>query len=398
MTWVLAPIAAALWVLAANRLRSAPASAAQRLMTATVTSFALTVTLKVPLVRHGVTAVGGQPADIVSDHLATMSVQVLILLFVREISGRGLTRRTITVLATLTLTCTTGLLLVMGPTYEAMTYSSSALTYPWAWPWVCYWSLTIVFGLWAFGTGAAFYWRYSRRVQPQGEALGVVLIAVGTSIALLVTVLRACIVISAPLEGMRIWEGWALPTALAAVTVLLMVVVAGLASKTVTTWPARRRTWRGQRESVSALEPLWKDLTSAIPNITLDHRALAPLAGIYSSQRDKLYRRMIEINDGLLALTSYTSAPLWRQAMDQALATGEAPGRARVVADAVTLRLALRNYRDRSPVVQASTHLVTEQSGDFSTEVDRLSDLATTTARCPLTARITERLLEMETT
>lgn len=397
MTWVLAPIAAALWVVAASRARAPSTSDAQRLMTATVTFFALAVTLNVPAVARAVVALGGERTLLIVDHLAVMAVEALILLFVREINGRGLARRTIAALIALTLSATTALLLVAGPTQEAMRYSTSLQEHPWAWPWVGYWSITIAFGLWAFTTGAAFYWRSVREPHAPAEALGVALIAVGVSIALLITVLRACIVISAPLEGMRLWQGWSIPLALSAVWVLFLVVVGGLVAKTAATWPARQRTWRLQREAVTTLEPLWKALTSVVPNITLDNRVLASVAGVRMSQRDKLYRRTIEINDGLLALTSYTSAPRWQQAMDQALATGQTPSSAAVVADAVALRLALHSYRERCPVEQSHA-LVTKRSGDFSTEVERLSALARAVTRCPLTAGITADLLEMENT
>lgn len=397
MTWVLALLAVTLWAVAISRLYASSTSRSQQLMTATVTAFALSATLNVAAVGRAVVAVGGEQTLIVADHIAFLAVEALILLFVREISGRGLARRTIVVLVALTLAATTALLLVVGPTEEAMKYTNSLREHPWAWPWLGYWSITTIFALWAYGTGAVFYWRSTRQVRARAEALGVVLIAVGVTIALLINVLRACVVISAPLEEMKVWRGWSASLTLGAGTVLSVAVVGGLVIKTVVTWPARQRAWRLQREAVTALEPLWKVLTSVIPNITLDNRALTSLSGLRMSQRSRLYRRTIEINDGLLALGSYASAPLRQQARDQALATGEQASSAEVIADAVAVRLALRSYRERSPV-QRCHDLVAKRPGGFSTEVERLSALAQAMAHCPLTARITGRLLEMEST
>ena len=397
MTWVLAPTAIALWALTLSRLRASATSRAQSVMTATVLALAAAVTLNVPAIWQAVITAGGEPVAIVADHVLTMTVQTLILLFVHEITGRGLTTRAIVGAAAVAVAVSTTALLILGPTSAAMLYKNAVQHHPAGWPWLAYWSATIAFGFWAFGSGARFYWRYPRQAGERGEALGFVLIGVGTTIALLLTVLRAGVLISAPLRQLRIWGGWAESTAFALGAVLSVIIAAGLMAKPTASWLARVKTWRDHRRSVADLEPLWAALTAAVPNIALDQRAMASLMGARLSPHDRLYRRMIEVNDGLLALAPYTSAPLWRDALDQALANGETRQRAHVVADTVALHVALARYRARSPVAQTSRHLVTRQADDFSAEIQRLSELARASTHCPLTAQITtQQMREME--
>lgn len=397
MSWALAPMAAVLWALAFSRLRVKDASRAQKLMTATVLLLAATVTLFIPVVSDALSAVAGTPVADASSHLLAMAVETLILLFVREIRGAGVGPLVIVGIALAAAGASTALL-VAGVMSEATTYEASAQVYPWSWPWVSYWSITSAFDLWAFSAGARFYWRYPRQAALGSESLGLLLIGVGTTIALFLSMLRAGAVITAVLGQDHIWDGWAAALASVLIAALVVAVVAGLMSKAALSWPARWRAWRAQRRSLADLEPLWHTLTSAVPNITLDQRAVVSLTGTRLSQRDRLYRRVIEINDGLLALAPYTSALLWQQVFDRARTAGQPARQAQVVADAVALEASLARYRAGSPAAQASTHLVTRQPADFSAEVQRLSALAQASSCQPHKAQVTQRPREMEST
>ncbi|MET9690298.1 MAB_1171c family putative transporter [Streptomyces sp. NPDC006514] len=88
-----------------------------------------------------------------------------------------------------------------------------------------------------------------------------------------------------------------------AVAVLLITV--GLTLPALL-WPLsqlRRRRW--ERNSFTALEPLWREVASAVPEVVLDPG---------STDADThdldfhLHRRVIEINDGVLALRRYRQA------------------------------------------------------------------------------------------
>ena len=396
MTWLYPTVALALWALVIARARASSTSTAQRLMSATVVFLAANVTLRVPVVWEAVGDVAGGAFAIGCKHLLTMTTETLILLFVREVHGRGISRRAIVATALAAGAAITALLFVVEPTDAALTYEGYARLYTSSWSWMAYWSITVAFGLWAFTAGARFYWRYQHQAGRGADGLGFLLIGLGTSIAALITALKACVVLSALLGRMSLWDGWAIKVAPLMIAALVLAVVAGLVSKSTA---ARWARWRARGEhlrSLSVLEPLWQTLTRAVPNITLDHRAMASLTGRHLSAHDKLYRRVIEINDGLLVLAPYTSAPLWQEALERAHASGEPAQQARVIADTVALHASLTNYRAHLQAASSTAHLVTRQSGDFSAEVDRLSLLARASRCCPLTAHITQQMLERE--
>ncbi|MEV6953671.1 MAB_1171c family putative transporter [Streptomyces sp. NPDC051183] len=90
-----------------------------------------------------------------------------------------------------------------------------------------------------------------------------------------------------------------------AVAVLLITV--GLTLPALL-WPLsqlRRRRW--ERNSFAALEPLWREVTSAVPEVVLDPGSTEAEADAHDLDFH-LHRRVIEINDCVLALRRYRQA------------------------------------------------------------------------------------------
>ncbi|MFI1945855.1 MAB_1171c family putative transporter [Streptomyces virginiae] len=90
-----------------------------------------------------------------------------------------------------------------------------------------------------------------------------------------------------------------------AVAVLLITV--GLTLPALL-WPLsrlRRRRW--ERTSFRALEPLWREVTAAVPEVVLDPGHAETGADTHDLDFH-LHRRIIEINDGVLALRPYRRA------------------------------------------------------------------------------------------
>ncbi|MGW2582124.1 MAB_1171c family putative transporter [Streptomyces virginiae] len=90
-----------------------------------------------------------------------------------------------------------------------------------------------------------------------------------------------------------------------AVAVLLITV--GLTLPALL-WPLsrlRRRRW--ERTSFRALEPLWREVTAAVPEVVLDPGHAETGADTHDLDFH-LHRRVIEINDGVLALRPYRRA------------------------------------------------------------------------------------------
>ena len=93
-----------------------------------------------------------------------------------------------------------------------------------------------------------------------------------------------------------------------------LLVLVGATLPTLLTWLGRYRRYR-------RLGPLWRDLYRADPAIALDPPAV-PDAFAVVRLRLRLYRRVIEIRDGLLALRPYRDPVVAAAARDRATRAG----------------------------------------------------------------------------
>ncbi|MGW1767901.1 MAB_1171c family putative transporter [Streptomyces sp. NPDC002073] len=100
---------------------------------------------------------------------------------------------------------------------------------------------------------------------------------------------------------------WAVPFA-------LLSGALGIGGASLTAWAARPPRRRGARRSHRRIRPLWSALCTAHPRIALDAR---PPGGRFSlplrTGEFALYRRVIEVHDGRMALRGHVHplAPLW---------------------------------------------------------------------------------------
>ncbi|MGW4031697.1 MAB_1171c family putative transporter [Streptomyces sp. NPDC004838] len=127
---------------------------------------------------------------------------------------------------------------------------------------------------------------------------------------------------------------------------------------------ARRRRW--EIRSFEALGPLWHDLSTAMPEIVLS----AADAGREASGDSDflLQRRVIEINDGILALRPYCTTNV-RRAAQRTVDAGTEQGAALV--EAVVIRAALTALRSGhlvGEVFSPSTEEVCSRAGDLRAE------------------------------
>ncbi|MFA3873021.1 MAB_1171c family putative transporter [Streptomyces sp. MMCC 100] len=100
---------------------------------------------------------------------------------------------------------------------------------------------------------------------------------------------------------------------------------------------ARRRRWEVQ--SFEALDPLWQDLSTAMPHIILSP---ARTEDVSTDSDFLLQRRVIEISDGVLALRPYRSREV-QEAVQDTVDAGTAHGAATV--EAAILRAALADRK-----------------------------------------------------
>ncbi|MEV4436703.1 MAB_1171c family putative transporter [Streptomyces sp. NPDC049555] len=187
--------------------------------------------------------------------------------------------------------------------------------------------------------------RYGRVAGRQWLRRGLHTTAIGASACLVYCLNRLFVLISVqcgldPLE-------WELLTPVANGTGIFFLV-AGL---TMPSWGPRVSEGRRLARNFVAyqrLHPLWHALSTAVPGIALDPQAGNPLARLLPGGTDfRLYRRVIEIQDGLLALRPYTSPAVIAAARQSAQEAGLAGDALRARVQAVSVAAALRAKRDQ---------------------------------------------------
>ncbi|MCA6094064.1 hypothetical protein LE181_18090 [Streptomyces sp. SCA3-4] len=156
-----------------------------------------------------------------------------------------------------------------------------------------YWWLFFLFHLLADTTCGIVCWLYGRHGTPRLLRLGLRLFGTGTLLASLLWVLKLVYLhtrspdlgpLFSPVTGAEAWfmaVGAALPVAL------------------------QLRTRRDHRRTYRGLAPLWRDLTSASPDVVLrpDNR----LSALAMPLQLRLYRRVIEIRDAMIVLRNYVT-------------------------------------------------------------------------------------------
>jgi len=142
--------------------------------------------------------------------------------------------------------------------------------------------------------------RYARTARDPVIRASLLLVVAGTALALLYLVNKSVLAASSRLDfafppGHTVALRRVLPTA------AYLLVLCGAALPAGLGWWHRYRLFR-------RLGPLWRALYRADPAIALDRPPALPDAFVVRRLRHRLYRRVIEIRDGLLALQPYRSA------------------------------------------------------------------------------------------
>jgi hypothetical protein len=185
--------------------------------------------------------------------------------------------------------------------------------------------------------------RYSRHVDPMLK-IGLRMVAAGGVLYAVHTGYKMTLIIGA-------WVHWPVPGDESAISTSLAavggVLIAG--GTTLPVWGPRALTpWRWQRQyrSYRRLGPLWRRLTTAVPDVIL-----ASPDGLNSPARPwdigtQLYRRVIEIRDAQMLLTPFADQQTVSQAADDARNRGLTGDRAKAYVDATALAIALINGRN----------------------------------------------------
>jgi hypothetical protein len=229
-------------------------------------------------------------------------------------------------------------------------------------------------------------WRYAGVAGRPALALGLRLVALGAALGLGYVAHEGLRVAARRLgSGDPIPASDPLTRLLVAGSVGLMVV-----GSTMPAWGPRVGLpglwrWAGRYRAHRRLYPLWRDLVRATPDIAL-LPPRSPLADALTV-RDlgfRLYRRVIEIRDGALALRPHLDPALAEQARAACHAAGLSDDATRAVVEAACPAAALDARRRHEAANPTSPTLGSAGGADLATEVALLERVARCYRRSPI--------------
>ncbi len=228
-------------------------------------------------------------------------------------------------------------------------------------------------------------WRYAKVAGRTWLRLGLRLAAISSALGLVYSAGRAADLVA----GLFAYTGqpWE-PVVQASIALAALFKITGW---TVPGWGPRVSEWFGgldRRRALRELAPLWAALYRAEPDIAL----VDPLAGAWRRPGTafRLYRRVIEIRDGELALRPWLDpavAELARRLADEAGLTGEEHA---AVVEAARLRMALRDKADGHRTTGAAPLSPAEGVTDLAGELAWLRRVARAFESSPVVEAVLE--------
>ncbi|MFE4998855.1 MAB_1171c family putative transporter [Streptomyces mirabilis] len=369
----------------ALRSRAVPESAPSRLLAGLVALFTLAVTVGVPAVRRVIdTVTGVQSITVLLSHLLGMSAITCLTGFVRQMSATANaapSRRPLNWLplpAAAAAMCA-AFFLAARPNGESdflTTGHSAAHT--------AYWAVYLGYVIWGVAAVGVMCLRHHKQAPPGPLRISLNLIGAGAATGI-VYVLHRCAHLALRNSGIPLFEdAVVVPTTQVLLSGSLLLSSAGIA------WPALASTWRARadRRRLRRLEPLWRMLGDAVPEVVL------PLpAQLRAEPELVLYRYTIEISDAILALDPFRSAAVETAARKQLSAHGFTGPRLAAATEAVVLRCAIARASLTQPATQPTGN--PEPSSDgirHSGDPLEWLELLTTQLRHPLVRGIAASL------
>ncbi|MCE7006441.1 hypothetical protein LWC34_26965 [Kibdelosporangium philippinense] len=288
-----------LWGLVAGWLPSLRRGPKQRAVWLIFLPIAIIKTIAVEPVGAAIQSVLGTNGDTLVKHLLAVVASVSLLRFVALITDRR-PRRYHVLLAMGVTAVLVGLFTVardgIHSSAEDLLTESHIST-----PELGYWLLLEAYLATVLSTGCLLVWRVSRASPTNPLRIGMWLMGAGTALNFLFAVYKSAYIVAHA-------AGLPLPTDLVVAISDSMLPVSGLlivAGVLVPGWGLARELV-GLRRSMRALAPLWRTMRETFPEMILYVSEKLPSAdGILATARLRLYRRLIEIRDGMLELRRY---------------------------------------------------------------------------------------------
>lgn len=152
--------------------------------------------------------------------------------------------------------------------------------------------------------------------------------------------------------------------------------------------------WGAQYRSYRLLYPLWRDLYEATPGIALDPPDSARAdARILRNLDLRLYRRVMEIHDGVVALQRYTDASVHERAQALCRAIGVPEGDAPLCTETIMWAAAMEAKRRARIAAVPVEIIVTRDDANLEAEVRHLKRVARAYRRlAPHAARLLDEI------
>jgi hypothetical protein len=251
---------------------------------------------------------------------------------------------------------------------------------------VAYWLVLETYLGAALVVATAMFWRISNKSSARLLRLGLRIIGFGTLLNAVYALFKIAYVVAhaagvklpAPLIAQ-------LSSALLAAAVALVVVGGAV--------PALAAVWKvvDTHRKMRALLPLWRVMQAEFPEIVLHYprNSNRLTAGLGAEGQLRLYRRIIEIRDGMLELSNYVPVGVADDAarfLDQSSATAaDVPA----LVDACWIELGIRRLRSDAAVLSGRSHQV-EGGASIEEEADWLSQVSRAISRSAQPARFAE--------
>jgi hypothetical protein len=403
-TVVAALVPTLFWAGSLLRIPAARRSAPQRTLSLSLAAFAAALTLNVPAVYVAFDRAVGVPnlADL-GEHLCGVWGVAGILRLARQVTatatatapaGRAWHELAVPGLATVALT----VLFVLAPTpAEAPSFTVAYGDLPEI---TAYWMVTIAYFGITLAALARLSLHYAGRAGRLSLRIGLEVLGAGVALGVAYSLSKLAELVAAQLPHADAAQHVAATTGHILLGVGALTMSVGLLIPAL--GPRLRAVERAARTYVALhrLRPLWETLWRANPDILLDPppaRWRDLLA--FRQLESRLYRRVIEIEDGLLALRPYVTDDIAHEALAAATGAGLVGRDRDATVDACCLAVAVAAKRSgRASAATAASHIRgTRGAADLAGEVRLLCQLARVLRRSPVVRTFAARTRQPST-